>query len=192
MTIPQHIRPDPQTGSFSIPCRFEDETRETEIMFLVNGENILQFQRFGKRFTTKWNLDDAVFWLRDFAASMKHDPYPVSARGKFAAQKDICAREFDADDAAEFDQYYDRLDQWNLRHRWHPYSNGAVMADLYFELVDDNVEISWNNLDAENDVIFLHQLGGVRIPKDQFLDAVSGFVRRYMEHWFQSDEKTKK
>ena len=143
---------------FSITYAFFDESHETEIAMLVNGDNILSFKRNGQELTTRWNLDELI--------------------------KDINAREFDTDDEEEFDSYYDKLDEWNLRHRWHPASGGAILADLYFQLIGDNVEISWNNQDAEEGVEFKYKLGGVRIPREKFSPIVESFLKEYAEHWF--------
>ena len=170
--------------SFNITYDFYDKARETEIEVLVNNDNLLAFERDGKLLTTKWNLDELAFWLRHFVDHMAEDPYPVVSDGEFAAIKDINAREFDTDNEDEFDAYYDRLDEWNSRHRWHPYSSGAILADLYFQLVGDNVEISWNNLDSEPGGEFKYQLVGVRIQKAQFLRAVNEFLKAYADHWF--------
>ena len=85
---------------------------------------------------------------------MAEDPYPVEADGEYAAVKDIAARSYDSADEDEFDAYYDKLYEWNLRHRWHPASSGAILADVYFQLVGEDVEISWNNKDSEDDIQF--------------------------------------
>ena len=169
---------------FSITYAFFDESHETEIAMLVNGDNILSFKRNGQELTTRWNLDELALWLRYFLDHMSEDPYPVGVEGEYAAIKDINAREFDTDDEEEFDSYYDKLDEWNLRHRWHPASGGAILADLYFQLIGDNVEISWNNQDVEEGVEFKYKLGGVRIPREKFSPIVESFLKEYAEHWF--------
>lgn len=169
---------------FTIAYTFFDESHETEIAMLVNGDNILSFKRNGKDLTTRWNLDELALWLRHFLDHMSEDPYPVEVAGEYAAIKDMSAREFDTDDEEEFDSYYDKLDEWNSRHRWHPASGGAILADLYFQLIGDNVEISWNNQDAEEGVDFKYKLGGVRIPREQFSINVESFLKEYADHWF--------
>lgn len=169
---------------FSIKYSFYDESRETELSMLVNGDNLLAFKRDGEVLTTRWNLDGLTQWLRNFIDNMKEDPYPVEVDGEYAAIKDINARDFDTEDEEEFDIYYDRLDDWNLRHRWHTTSNGAILADLYFELKGDSVEISWNNQDAEEGVKFENELGGVSVPKKEFYEEVDIFLKEYADHWF--------
>ncbi len=170
--------------SFSLMYTFYDDTHETEIAMMVNGENILAFTRNNRQMTTKWNLNDLAFWLRDFLDNLKEDPYPVETEGEYAAIKDINARDFDSDDDEEFDAYYDKLDEWNEHHRWHPASGGAILADLYFQLVDNNIEISWNNQESEDGINFNCKLGGAKIPKKQFIEEVDSFLKAYADQWF--------
>lgn len=169
------------THHFKIAYAFFKETCETEIELLIDNENILEFEREGQVLTTRWNLDDLARWLRGFMDNMREEAYPVDVAGEYAAIKDINAREFESDDEDEFDAYYDSLDAWNLRHRWHTASNGAILADLYFQLVGENVEISWNNQDSEDGVSFKHKLGGTRIPRDEFTSVVDSFLKAYNE-----------
>lgn len=173
-----------EESSFSIIYEFFDEKHETQLSMLIGGDNILSFERDGRILTTRWNLDELALWLREFLDQMKEDPYPVEAKGNYAANKDVTAREFDTDDDDEFDAYYDKLDEWNLRHRWHTASDGAILADLYFQLVDNHVEISWNNLDPEEGVKFKYELGGTCVSREQFVQEIETFLRAYAEHWF--------
>ena len=169
---------------FTINYTFFDDTKETEISMLVNEKNILGFKRNNQSYTTRWNLDELTFWLRDFLNNMKEDPYPVETKGEFAANKDVSARDFDSDDEAVFEAYYEKLYDWNLRHRWHPASSGAILADLYFQLVGDYVEISWNNEDSEDGVVFDNTIGGCRIEKELFVSVINDFLNAYAMHWF--------
>ena len=170
--------------NFSLKYSFFDDTRETELSIIIDGKNILAYQRNGNSFTTRWNLDELAFWLRDFLDNMKEDPYPVDTIGEFAAMKDVSAREFDSDNEKEFDEYYDRLDEWNLHHRWHPTSSGSILADVYFQLVGEYVEISWNNEDADDDVTFNNIIGGKKVKKDLFYKVINEFLQDYAMHWF--------
>ncbi len=172
------------TVQFAILYKFFDESHETEISMLINGNNILSFENGGRILTTRWNIDGLALWLREFLNHMEEDPYPVEAEGEYAAIKDINARNFDSDDDEEFDAYYDKLDEWNFRHRWHPASDGAIVADLYFQLIGENVEISWNNCEPEDGVCFKYKLGGKRIPKEQFVSVINSFLKAYANHWF--------
>ena len=100
------------------------------------------------------------------------------------AQRAIELHDSSKYDEEEFDAYYDKLDDWNEHHRWHPASSGAILADLYFQLVGDNVEISWNNEDAEEGVEFTFKVGGCKIPVTEFKSVINSFLKEYALHWF--------
>ena len=170
---------------FAVTYAFYDDSRETELSMFVNNRNILAFKREDQIYTTRWNLDELVFWLRDFLNHMTEDPYPVDVPGDYAAEKDNNAREFDSDDDEEFDAYYVKLEEWNSRHRWHTASSGAILSDVYFQLVGDYVEISWNNEDVEDDVDFIQKLGGAKVEKKTFISVITSLLKEYALHWFE-------
>ena len=121
-----------------------------------------------------------VLWLKDFISNLSQDPYPVDVAGIYAAEKDDNARNFDSDDEDVFDAYYDKLYEWNERHRWHPASSGAILADVYVQLACENMEISWDNRKLEyEDVEFLETMGGISIPKDDFISIMNKFLKAY-------------
>ncbi|MBP3871885.1 MAG: hypothetical protein J6E46_13035 [Faecalicoccus sp.] len=169
---------------FDIVYTYFDDIHQTELSMIINGINILAFEHNGDIFTTRWNLDELVIWLHTFLNQLQEDPYPVQVDGEYAAIKDENAREFDSDDINEFDAYYDKLDEWNLHHRWHTASSGAILADIYFQLVGDYIEISWNNIDCEDGFTFQNIFGGCRIPKEIFILEVSAFLEAYDKHWY--------
>jgi hypothetical protein len=170
--------------TFSLSYKFFDEQKMTELSMFINGENILAFEKDGKLLTTRWNLEELALWLRNFLNNMSEDPYPVDCEGEFAAQKDDNARNFDTDDEKAFDEYYDKIDEWNTRHRWHAASSGAILADIFFQVVGENVEISWDNRNVEEGVTFQSESGGVRILRKLFFDTVDAFLKDYADHWY--------
>ena len=88
---------------FGISFAFLDDEKDTEIEMYVNGSNILEFKKQGVIRTTRWNLDELTMWLRDFIDNLKEDPYPVEVKGRYAAEKDDNARDFESDDEDEMD-----------------------------------------------------------------------------------------
>ena len=171
-------------SNFAIEYEFIDDTRETELSMFIDCKNILEFRQNEKILTPRWNFEELMLWLRGFIDGMSEEPYPVEVDGEFAAVKDVNAREFDTDDIEEFDKYYDKLDEWNMKHRWHTAASGAILPDLYFEQKGNTVEISWNNNDLYDGVIFSNILGGARIEKQLFVDVVDKFLKDYAKHWF--------
>lgn len=176
-------------STFAIEYSFFDKSRETEISMFIQGKNILAYKLNGKGKTTRWNLDDLSIWLRNFIEHMCDDPFPVAVDGEFAAIKDDNARNFDSDDEQVFDEYYDKLEDWNLRHRWHTESNGAILADLYFQEVNNMVEISWNNNEPDDGVEFNCKFGGTKVSKEEFITVVNEFLVAYANHWFPLSEE---
>ena len=83
-----------------------------------------------------------------------------------------------------FDAYYDKLDVWNQRHRWHPAADGGIIADLYFQLVGERIEISWNNKDQYVDVVFDTIEGGFSVNKDLFVGIINEFLNDYAERYY--------
>ncbi len=172
-------------NTFAIGYKFCNNSHDTELAMYVDGKNILAFERDGIYMTTQWNLDELALWLRGFLDNLTEDPYPVACEGEFAAQKDKKAREFDSDDDNIFDEYYDKLYEWDLRHRWHSASNGAILADVFFQLVGANVEVSWDNRCFGGNVVFQSEVGGFGVPKNQFVSIVDSFLKAYAEHWYR-------
>lgn len=169
---------------FAIEYAFCEDSHDTELAMYVEGKNILAFERNGEQLTTRWNIDELAFWLRTFLEHMEEDPYPVECDGEYAAQKDDAARDFDTDDDAVFEEYYQKLYEWGLRHRWHSASAGAILADVYFQFVGDYIEVSWDNRNIGDGVNFRNLIGGGRVPKKMFWRVVDSFLKEYADHWF--------
>ena len=169
---------------FAIEYSFCEGSHDTEIAMYVDGVNILAFDRNGECLTTRWNIDELAMWLRKFIDEMAEDPFPVECEGQFAAQKDDKAREFYTEDIDLFDEYYQKLYEWELRHRWHSASSGAILADVFFQSAGEYVEISWDNRDVENGVSFKNKSGGAKIPKELFRTTVDSFLKQYALFWF--------
>lgn len=160
------------------------EDNVTELAMFVEGKNILEFFKDGLLRTTCWNLDELTMWLREFVDNLQEDPYPVEVEGRYAADKDDNARDFDSEDEEEFDAYYDKLWDWCHMHKWHSASSGAILADLYFQLVSDKIEISWDNRSDEAEFTYLR--GGTSIDKNLFVDVINKFLNAYADHWFNN------
>ena len=173
-------------SSFAMEYCINNDSGDTELAMYVKGSNILAFICDGKEATTCWNIDEIALWLRKFIDDMEDDPYPVNINGEYAADKDKNAREFDSEDIEEFDAYYDKLDEWYLRHRWHTASEGGVLADVYFQKIGNLVEISWNNEDLDEDVHFVNTIGGDKVDKDEFVTVVDAFLKEYAKQRFSN------
>ncbi len=171
-------------SDFAIGYGFLGADRFTVLAMYAQDRNLLGFTNESGHHTTRWAyLDGLVAWLKSLASNMAEDPYPFQVEGEFAAQKDDSAREFDTDDLKEFDDYYDQINSWAWDHTWRHESGGAVLADVFFELKNDTVELSWDNRDPGNDLTFDCEFGGARIDAETFKSVVLKFVDAYEKHW---------
>ena len=169
---------------FAVEYMFDENSHSTELSMFVGGVNILEYVRENKVLTACWDFDELAQWLRSFLDNLSNDPYPAIVEGEFAAQKDDAARKFDSDDDNEFEEYYNKLYVWNQKHRWHSVSSGAILADVFFQQVDEYVEVSWDNRGLDNDVKFSSEMGGCRVPKKVFVEVTNEFLNDYADYWF--------
>lgn len=169
---------------FAIGYAFLGAKRTTELSMYVGGGNLLGFMQDGEHRTTRWPyLEGLVAWLRGFALTMRENPYPLEVEGEFAAQKDAAARTFESDDEEEMDAHYDPISNWAYEHSWRSESGGAILSDMLFEYMGGMVELSWDNRNAEDDVTFDFELGGVRVDAETFHNVVLEFAGAYERHW---------
>lgn len=158
--------------------------RCTEIRLFLSGADIMGFSRHGEHVQPAWDFDDLVAWLDDFARDAHEEPFPIpNVPGSCLTELDDNARDFDTDDQDEFDRYYDKLNDWVWNHSWFHERAGAIIPYVLFRILGGNVEISWDNRDAEEDVTFDSLTGHAFVPLATFRDVVSRFVAAYLKHW---------
>ena len=70
-------------NTFAIEYCFMSGSNDTELAMYVGGKNILSFIRDGKEYTTCWNIDEIVLWLRNFINDMVNMIYSKTVKIKF-------------------------------------------------------------------------------------------------------------
>lgn len=158
--------------------------RCTGIRLFVDGNDVMGFTRDGNHVQPAWDFDDLVEWLDGFARNAREEPFPFpDVPGETLSELDWNARNFDTDDEREFDRYYTTLNDWIWRHSWVHARAGAIIPDVLFRVLGKNVEISWDNREAEEGVVFDSEAGSALVPLATFRDVVSRFVAAYLRHW---------
>lgn len=156
----------------------------TEMAMVVAGTNLMGFTRDETACTVRWQLDEAVEFLDEFARNSRDEKFPFAdVPGCCLAELEYNARDFDTDDDDEFDRYYDALDEYVWPRSWHHTCGEAVFPFIYFRVVGNDVEISWDNRDAPEGVAFDTVAGHALVPLATFRDVVSRFVAAYLGHW---------
>lgn len=174
-------------SSFELISNFFED-KYIEIALLVGGKNLLEFQRGGNTYTTRWKeLDNLVLWLKQFMHAPKTDPFPIDVEDGYAVIKADYARKKIAEHYLEnpdvSDEQMDLLEAWENRHSWLRYRGGAILSDIMFEYRGDSLEISWDNRNSAEGVDFTYVYGGAGVPKDTFIASVNHFVEKYEQHW---------
>ncbi|WP_417118840.1 hypothetical protein [Olsenella phocaeensis] len=179
-------------SGFAIGCAFLGDNRCTEISMWANGINLLGFTKEDCHYTTRWlYLEGLVAWLNSFARNITEDPFPIEAEGEFAAEKDAYARaqlpEVDDDstdeEMDELDAQYDLFGNWSFEHTWISERGGAILPDIFFEYKNGMIELSWDNRNAGDGVVFDCEFGGTRVDAETFKKVVLDFVEAYEQHW---------
>lgn len=158
----------------------------TEMTFCVEGVNLLGFMRGGELNTLRWQLDEAVEFLDEFARNSREEPFPYpDVPGNTLAELDYNAHDFESDDIEASLNYYEKLDEYVWSRSWHHTCGEAVFPAIYFRVIGQNVEVSWDNKDLEEGegLSFISQTGHALVPLATFRDVVSRFVAAYLKHW---------
>lgn len=158
--------------------------RCTGIRLFISGADVMGFTRNGRHVQPAWDFDELVEWLDDFARNSREEPFPYpDVPGNSLADLDYNARDFDSNDDEEFDRYYATLNDWIWSHSWLHARSGAIIPDILFRVLGSDVELSWDNREAEEGVRFDSERGSALVPLATFRDVVSRFVAAYLRHW---------
>lgn len=165
---------------------FSEQHHESECLMLVFGKNILEYVYKDEKNsrTTTGNLDDLMAYLEHTLEFTDSDePFPYCVSGNTAAELDRAAREFSSDDMDVFDEYYDKLDEWSYAHSWLHAGNGYYLPDVMFRRVSNEIEISWDNENLYEDVLYTSLKGYVRIPCEQYKAVIQSALEDYHKLW---------
>ncbi len=166
--------------------KISKEKHISEIYFNVNDDNICQF-KFNNETTfktTRWNLDELVQYFKELPVLLKNDvPFPCDVEGECAAELDNNARNYDFNTEEEFEDYYTRLNEWGYTHSWHHANSGAILADVFFRRLGDNVEISWWSDQEDEEIVFKNKYGFVLIPYAEFVSTINESIASYNDIW---------
>ena len=169
---------------FAIGYAFVGEDRITEVSMFVDGANVLGFIKGGAHRTLRWAyLEGLVAWLKDFACNMKEDPFPADVDGEYANERIARALELGPEDEDEFADFIGPVWDWVGNHSWLSERGGAILSNVYLELKDGFVEMSWDNRKQSADVVFDCEVGGARVDAETFKAVTLGFVDAYEERW---------
>ena len=166
--------------------KVSDEEHICQLKVYILGKNVCEWTDLETRqkHTVQWNLDELIDYLYhtiDFIYA--DDAFPVETVGNCAAEMDENARCFDSDNDDEMLNYYEKLNDWTYRHSWNHARSGAIVPDMMFRKVGDEIEISWWS-DQENEGRkFTYDYGYYRLPSSEYQSLISELFCQYNSMW---------
>lgn len=151
-----------------------------QLSLFIEGKDILQFEIKGGVYPHRWSdFDDIIEW---FEENMEHilseEPLSIMVSGNSTVEryKNCYKSELKISEA-------EMLSDWSFRHSWFSAREGAFLAGVIFQNVNEKVEISWDNTELfkQEGVRYIFPKGRYEIDKEQFEKIVEEFCLAYKQ-----------
>ncbi|MBR2067984.1 MAG: hypothetical protein IJ875_07000 [Solobacterium sp.] len=173
--------------TFGFEIKKESESEHTsKLTVFANGKNICEYidSNGNKRKNIFWDNDELISYLNDTINFFyENDPFPVQCRGDYAAELDNNARDFDSENEDELDSYFDKLNDWSYKHSWRHARSGAIVPDLLFRVIDNQMEISWWTDYSDEGLSFTNSRGFILVEKNKYIEIISNLFDAYNDMW---------
>ncbi|ENQ3105783.1 hypothetical protein ACEOWJ_001770 [Bacillus cereus] len=159
--------------------------------FFVNGKDICQYKRKDTIVNYQWNVMYIVEW---FSENLKHilstEPFPLPVEGRHSIELLENCLEFDSDNEDEFDEWFDKKQDWEFKHSWFSSRAGSFFPDVFFRRVGDEIEIAWNNESTyiSEGVSFINSMGFEYVPSSIFEVSVKNFIENFLDNLMQNSK----
>lgn len=166
--------------------KISDADHVCQLKFFIKKKNVCEWRDLEtkEKYTVRWNLDDLISYLQSTLIFLhKDEPFPIAVNGECAEEMDNNARDFESEDDAEMEDYYGRLNDWSYLHSWNHAGAGAVLPDVMFRKVEENVEISWWTDQEDEGRIFTNKYGYYLIPMKEYTNLIEELVNQYNLLW---------
>ena len=81
------------------------------------------------------------------------------------------------------DQYYDMLNDWSFKHSWMHARDGAIVPDVMFRKINDDMEISWWTDQEDEGRFFPNRHGFIVIPCNEYELLITELFNQYNDIW---------
>lgn len=155
----------------------------------INGKDICQYKRKDMVVNYQWNLMYIVEW---FSENLEHilstEPFPFPVEGKHSIELLENCLEFDLDHEDEFNEWFDKKQNWEFKHSWFSNRAGSFLSDVFFRRVGDEIEIAWNNESTyiSEGVSFINSIGVEYVPSSIFEVSVKKFIEDFSDTLMQN------
>ena len=91
----------------------------------------------------------------------------------------ISITEFTDDD--EFDEWFEKRQEWYFRHSWYANRGGSYLPDILFRRVDNKIELEWDNSDLYEGINFINCKGTYYLDILFFQEVIDSFIEDYFK-----------
>lgn len=129
-----------------------------------------------------WDLSFVVEWLsKNIPNVLKEIEFPLPIKATTAIEFYNKSGDYDFDDINEFNEWFDKRQDWYFGHSWYSNRAGSYLAEVFFRRVGDMVEIEWDNTNLYDGVVFVNPKGLHYIKISLFEQVVSDFISDYID-----------
>jgi hypothetical protein len=168
---------------YDLDCPDKYDIEEAELKVYINSKSVCTFKRTGTIYEFKWDIKDIAEWLEVNLGRIleEEEDFPLPVEGKTAVELYQNSCDFESDDEAKFDDWYDKRHEWIYDHSWLSSRAGGYLANLNFRKVAGTIEISWNNLKlySEEGIEFLNPVGVFYVEIDYLKRVIHSFVETF-------------
>ncbi len=162
-------------------------SRETwgRFALFISGKDVCHFSRNNVAGDFQWNLIYIVEWFSENLKYILNDKqFPLPVEGQHSLELINNCLLFDSDDDDEFDEWFDKKQDWEFKHSWFSSRAGSFLPDVFFRRVNDEIEISWNNelTYSLEGISITHPHGIEYIPLDLFESTIKNFIDDFLNN----------
>lgn len=106
-----------------------------------------------------------------------YDMFPLPVKGCTALELVNNANQYDSENMLEFDLWHTAKNRWILNHCWFIARGGSVLPCVYFQRIEEGIEISWDNSFWKKDDIVFESLNGVQTVR---FETFSGILSEFL------------
>lgn len=145
----------------------------------IDGKNILQYKNNNSN-EYEWNLIYIYDWFKkNIDSIMLEEEFPLKIKGETCLKKFENSLDFDSEDDEIFFKWFDIRQNWYFRHSLSSSCEGSFLAEVFFIKSKDSIEITWNNKNLYEDVIFFSENGFKQISIVKFKNIIMDYLNSF-------------
>ncbi|MBU5316075.1 hypothetical protein KQI30_07305 [Clostridium bornimense] len=146
----------------------------------VDNKSVCNFLKDGEIYKYKWDLVYVIEWLCKNKDNIINEiGFPLQVKAETSIEFYNKSGEFDSDDADEFDEWFEKRQEWYFRHSWYSNRGGSYLPDILFRRVNDKIEVEWDNSVLYDGINFINPKGIYYVDISLFQQVINGFVEDF-------------